>query len=140
LGDGACPGFFYGHADRLRETERSGGGKSKRSFLDPTLQWFSELSIEKALCWALGKAPSELDNLFWKYSYADVRVILELKLGWEQTKASQEFNTIATVVGSIFGGSKDEEVEPEKKFDQVYRPQNSSEAVAALDAVLGKRR
>lgn len=64
-----------------------------------------------ATCWAFDKCPSELDDLFWQYSFADLKKKIGLKAQYEIAKLNQGYENLTLVVGAIFGGESGEVID-----------------------------
>lgn len=65
------------------------------------------MTWDEAVCWAFDTLPSRLDELYWTITFEDLRTKLRLKFGYEQHRVIQDFQTLAIIVGKVFGGSKD---------------------------------
>jgi len=62
--------------------------------------------------------PSELSQIYWRYTLNDIKVKLRLYVGHTQASIVQDFQTMAIIVSQAFGGGKKKEVyEPKTKAD-----------------------
>lgn len=48
--------------------------------------------------------PSTTSEVYWKYTFNDIRVAIRLYLGRKQASFVQDFDTMATIVSQAFGG------------------------------------
>jgi len=71
--------------------------------------------------------PSELRRLYWTYTFWDIRVKTRLYLGREQAKVVQEYQTFATLLSQVFGGSDSNK----------NKNETPEQMQAALDRMLG---
>jgi hypothetical protein len=62
----------------------------------------------------------------WEYSLDDMRVRIRLKIGEQQAKVHQDYQTLALIVSEAFGGKKSE------------TPQTATDAVANFQALFRK--
>lgn len=73
--------------------------------------------------------PSELDQIYWRFTLNDIKVKLRLHLGHQQALVIQEYQTIAMIVGQAFGGKKNK--------SNVVKPETAEELNAAFGSVFG---
>jgi hypothetical protein len=73
--------------------------------------------------------PSELDQIYWRFTLNDIKVKLRLHLGHQQALIVQEFQTIALIVGQAFGSKKNKA--------KVSEPSSAEELQAAFGSVFG---
>lgn len=78
--------------------------------------------------------------MYWAITFEDLRTKLRLKFGYEQNKVIQDFQTLAIIVGKVFGGSKDKtgkggETLP-SHLEGVKPVQNAEEARLRFAAVM----
>lgn len=73
--------------------------------------------------------PSGLEPQFWTHSLNDLETVVRLKFGFEQAKSAQEFENLAHIVTSMFGGKKSQ--------GEVAQPRNLNEAKAAFAQIFG---
>lgn len=62
----------------------------------------------------------------WEYSLDDMRVRIRLKIGEQQAKVHQDYQTLALIVSEAFGGKKSE------------TPQTATDAIANFHALFRK--
>lgn len=106
---GRPPNAFY---DVHRPKNPSGGGKvsgPSRSILKPVEEWFGELKNDEQICWAFDILPSEYNNMIWTTCWYDVHYKIKLKMGEFSTNHLQFYNSLAEIVGALFGSDKKSE-------------------------------
>lgn len=54
----------------------------------------------------MGVKPSDLNQVFWSHTREDIRTVLRLKVAAEQTRITQDFQTLSTVLSYALGGKK----------------------------------
>jgi hypothetical protein len=62
----------------------------------------------------------------WEYSLDDMRVRIRLKIGEQQAKVHQDYQTLALIVSEAFGGKKSD------------TPQTATDAIANFQALFRK--
>jgi hypothetical protein len=70
--------------------------------------------------------PSQLQSLFWKITYHDIKVKLQLFIGEKQLLINQGFQVMSQVVSMAFGG---------KREDIGAAPQTAAEAMAQFKSL-----
>lgn len=50
---------------------------------------------------------SELDNLYWRYTYSELKKRISLHVGYTTASHLAQFSTLASVVSAAFGGKKE---------------------------------
>jgi hypothetical protein len=89
------------------------------------------------VCWAFDTAPSRLPIVFWAHSHNDLQTKVRLKIGHEQAKVIQDFQTMAQILSAAFGGGgKSSGSAPS---GDVAKPQSVEELQAAMTNVFGMR-
>ena len=73
--------------------------------------------------------PSELDQIYWRFTLNDIKMKLRLHMGHHQALIVQEFQTIASIVGQAFGGKSNKA--------KVVQPSSAEELQAAFGSVFG---
>jgi hypothetical protein len=68
------------------------------------------------VCWAFDTVPSKLDKLYWSITFKDVKTRLKLKVGSAQAGFVQDYQTMALLLGQLFGGSETQ-AEPPPTFE-----------------------
>lgn len=76
--------------------------------------------------------PSNLPELYWKYTRNDFKVKLRLYLGCSQARIVQDYQSLAKVVSEAFGGSTQSKVD-----ENTLVPKTKEEMQAAFKGVFG---
>lgn len=58
------------------------------------------------MCLVFDEVPSNLSEVYWKYTLVDIKMKLKLYLGQQQSIAVQYYESLMLVAGQIFGDSK----------------------------------
>lgn len=75
-------------------------------------------------------APSHLDSIYWSHTYTDIKLMTKLKVGHEQARVVQDYQTLAMVVSQALGGGK-------KSSDGAVK--TKEEALSQFASVFGKK-
>ncbi|WP_419902132.1 hypothetical protein [Kiloniella sp.] len=84
--------------------------------------------MTEALCWATDTRPSQIAVLLWSHTHRDIKTILKIKVGYEQTIILQNYASISLLLNQAFGGNSKE---------QVKTPSNIMEAKQQLSGIFG---
>jgi hypothetical protein len=132
--------FFHEKLDQFDQASKSSasagaggssdGGGGRR--IDVYLKWFRELSFEDSICWAFEVSPVELDVVYWSHTLSEIKQYVNLKLGWWQTRASQEYQIMSIILSQAFGPAS-------SSAEKSESPANLAEATQMLSGVFGKR-
>jgi hypothetical protein len=76
--------------------------------------------------------PSRLAALCWTHTHRDLQFKVRMRVGEEQARAAQAYETLADVVSRALGGKGI------GGGDGVMHPRNVAELQVALDRVLGR--
>jgi hypothetical protein len=141
LGSGFHRGFYVcSDAESGREVPKSGEpDTTSAERINVYLDWFNDLSFEEALCLALDKFPSEVEDLLWEKSYKDITVKLKLYLSHTQMNYSQDYQVLAMIIGGIFGSSPKKDTQKDNKIDYTNPVINTPEQLNAFLGNRGKR-
>jgi hypothetical protein len=85
--------------------------------------------MNEAVCWAFDTVPSRLSGLFWEYSFSDLRTQMQLKIGYEQAKVYQDYQTLSRILAHAFGSKKDGQA-----------PNTVDEAISNFQSLFGNRK
>lgn len=78
--------------------------------------------------------PSDIEQVYWKYTENDINLRLRLYLAERQATFVQDFQNIAIIAGKMFGSS----TKGSAKNPDTVVPQTEAEAIAAFKSVFGK--
>lgn len=78
--------------------------------------------------------PSNLPELYWKYTLNDFKVKLRLHLSCRQAEIVQEYQTLSLIVSGAFGGTS----KSNEPSDDVKVPQTENEMIAAFNNMFGQ--
>lgn len=82
--------------------------------------------------------PSDIQEVYWKYTHNDIKVKLRLHLGKEQAHIAQDFQTIALIVSQAFGdGKKPKGSSKSGSKPDVFEPSTAEEMRTAFNSVFG---
>jgi hypothetical protein len=70
---------------------------------DPFQEWFGTLSFDDAVCWAFGVLEGDLDTIFWRYAFREIRQKIQLTLGEKASIVTANKAALVTVVNGLFG-------------------------------------
>lgn len=56
------------------------------------------------MCWVFGVSPSKTGTIKWTNSLRDIEVRTKLKVGENQARIVQDYQTLISVVSEAFGG------------------------------------
>lgn len=141
MDSGLHRGFYVcSDAESGREVPKSGeSDATSAERINAYLDWFNDLSFEEALCLALDKFPSEVEDLLWEKSYKDITVKLKLYLSHTQMSYCQDHQVLAMIIGAIFGSSEKKGEQKDNKIDYTNRVINTPEQLTAFLGNRGKR-
>jgi hypothetical protein len=130
VGAAAPHGFFLETVPAgAGQREGAGAGNSGPRV---TGDWLKSLKFEDSICWAFGLVPSELDDLFERVSYRDLKTKIRLRAEEKTADTMQAFETLAIVVSKALGGGDKDSVE-----NAAPAPQTADELERAMARVLG---
>ena len=66
------------------------------------------------MCWCFGICEGDLPDLYWTYSFGELRQKLQLKFGELAASHLCTYNSLAQIVSAALGGSTDSGPEPER--------------------------
>lgn len=71
------------------------------------------MSFDQSICWTFSCCESDLEALYWRYTYRDLTGRLKIRIGEFSTNHVQQAHSLAKIVGSIMGG---EEKKPKERI------------------------
>jgi hypothetical protein len=71
-----------------------------------------------------------MDEISWSVTLDDIKYKLKIKVGLEQAKIFQDYQTMAAILSQAFGG-KSKEVEP---------PKTKQEALSQFNSLFGQKK
>lgn len=82
--------------------------------------------------------PSDIQEVYWKYTQNDIKVKLRLHLANEQAHITQDFQTIALIVSQAFGdGKKSKGTKGGGRQSDAFEPTTAEEMRTAFKNVFG---
>lgn len=81
--------------------------------------------------------PSRLREVYWRFSFEDLKSKLRTCTSFQQVRFAQEFQTLAEIVSAAFGTAKTKP-DSDNKHSGTMAPKNGAEAASMLKAVLGR--
>ncbi|MDD4864776.1 MAG: hypothetical protein PHE38_12295 [Alishewanella agri] len=91
------------------------------------------MSYSEQLCWAFDTVPSRLIQIYWQYSFADLKYKLKVRAGEAMATHAQNFEIMAKVVSQALGGGSKKSGPP----NGVKPVQNAQQALQQFAAVFG---
>lgn len=85
------------------------------------------------------RVPSNLSEVFWLYTLADIKMSLKLYLGQEQSRAVQYYESLLEVAGHIFGSKKSSGGTQSVSTENRKTASTTKEIMAGMTEIFGGR-
>ncbi len=129
---GTLLAFFYRQRDSDQGPIRPQQGEDSGSDeINAIFDWYCGLSGTEAVCWGFDTVPSKLGLVYWQNTDEDISTKVNLKLGIERAKSTENLQSLSLVVSSALGG---------KKKPKGQAPRTGAEAEAMFNRVFGINR
>lgn len=84
------------------------------------------------MCWAFNVREGDLEELYWRYSFRELRQQLRLKYGELAATQLCNYNTLVQVANQVMGGSSESRPSVDDDFDGASLEQTVSNLNAML--------